>query len=184
MRFSFIVGVSSSPPGSQSSASTVNFLIASTFETWLLTSSTAVLDLREQRSSRGERLERRVLDPLLGRPGGRDVGVEHDQRASGTAAGRRSRTAVPTSGCALSFASRFAGEMFLPPAVMISSFLRSTILQVALVVELADVAGVEPAVGVDRLGGLLGHVPVALHDLRAADQDLAVLGELQLHARA
>ena len=33
LRFSFIVGVSSSPPGSQSSLRTVNFLIASTFET-------------------------------------------------------------------------------------------------------------------------------------------------------
>jgi hypothetical protein len=33
LRLSFIVGVSSSPPGNQSSLSTMNFLIASTFET-------------------------------------------------------------------------------------------------------------------------------------------------------
>ena len=37
----------------------------------------------------------------------------------------------------------------------------------ALVVEVADVAGVEPAVGVDRLGGGLGLVPVAGHEDRA-----------------
>ena len=30
---------------------------------------------------------------------------------------------------ALTFASMFAGDMFLPPALMISSFLRSTILR-------------------------------------------------------
>ena len=34
--------------------------------------------------------------------------------------------AWPTSGIILSAASRLAGLMFLPPAVMISSFLRST----------------------------------------------------------
>ena len=35
--------------------------------------------------------------------------------------------AWPTSGIIFSAASRLAGLMFLPPAVMISSFLRSTI---------------------------------------------------------
>ena len=46
---------------------------------------------------------------------------------------------------------------------MIISFLRSTIRDVAVVVDLADVAGVQPAVGVERLGGLVGHVAVAGH---------------------
>ncbi len=42
--------------------------------------------------------------------------------------GRSSPTAIawPTSGIVLSAASRLAGLTFLPPAVMISSFLRST----------------------------------------------------------
>ncbi len=37
--------------------------------------------------------------------------------------------ACPISGCCFRSASRFAGEMFFPPAVMISSFLRSTIFR-------------------------------------------------------
>ena len=45
-------------------------------------------------------------------------------------------------------------------------------LDPADVVELTDVAGVEPAIGVDRERRLLGRVQVALHDLRAADEDL------------
>ena len=46
--------------------------------------------------------------------------------------------------------------------------------QEAVVVEVADVAGVQPAVD-DRLGGGLGLVPVARHDDRALDADLAGL---------
>ena len=45
----------------------------------------------------------------------------------------------------------------------------------ALVVEVADVAGVQPAVGIDRLGGGLGLVPVAGHEDRAGDAHLAGL---------
>ncbi len=37
--------------------------------------------------------------------------------------------AWPTSGIVFSAASRLAGLMFFPPEVMISSFLRSTILR-------------------------------------------------------
>ena len=55
--------------------------------------------------------------------------------------------------------------------------------QVAVVVECADVAGGQPAVGVDRLGGALGLVAVAGHHDLAADQHLAVVGEPQLDAR-
>ncbi len=52
----------------------------------------------------------------------------------------------------------------------------------AVVVELADVAGVEPAFRVDRGSGGLGQVVVPLHDLRAPDQDLPVLGDLDLRS--
>ena len=45
--------------------------------------------------------------------------------------------------------------------------------QVARLVEHADVAGVQPAVRVDRLGGRRGVVEVAEHHVVAADQQLA-----------
>src|SRR5262249_59270783 len=49
-------------------------------------------------------------------------------------------------------------------------------LEEGFVVQLADVAGVEPAVG-QRLPGGLGVVPVALEHDGALDQDLAVVGD-------
>ena len=54
--------------------------------------------------------------------------------------------------------------------------------QVAVVVELADVAGVQPAVD-ERLPRRLLVLVVALEDVRAPDQDLAVVGDLDLAAR-
>ena len=49
-------------------------------------------------------------------------------------------------------------------------------LEEALVVDLADVAGVEPPV-TNRLGRLLGLVEVTHEDELSADQDLALLGD-------
>ena len=54
-------------------------------------------------------------------------------------------------------------------------------LDEAVGVDLADVAGVEPAVD-DRLPGRLLVLVVALEDVRALDQDLAVVGDLDLAA--
>ncbi len=84
--------------------------------------------------------------------------------------------------------------MFLPPAVIMMSFLRSTIRisrsgrrrpsRRIDVHPFADVAGVQPAVGVDDLArGLLVAV-VALEDGAPAHQHLAVVGELHLDRRA
>ena len=56
-----------------------------------------------------------------------------------------------TSALARSRSSSTAGATFLPPAVTISSFLRPGDREVAVVVELADVAGVEPAFGLECL---------------------------------
>ena len=77
--------------------------------------------------------------------------------------------------------STFCGATYLPPEVLIRSFLRSVTLQVA-VDELADVAGVQPAVRGQHLGGGLGVVVIAAHDAAAAQQDLAVLGDPELGA--
>src|SRR3546814_13264548 len=52
---------------------------------------------------------------------------------------------------------------------------------VALRVDLADVAGVQPAVD-DRARRRLRIVPVALHDQLAAYQDFAILGDAHLNA--
>ncbi len=93
--------------------------------------------------------------------------------------------AWPISGlAAFTFASMLAGDMFLPRGVDDQLLLAVDDLEVAVVVELADVAGVEQALGVDRLTRLVGLVAVARHDDRPADQHLAVLGQLDLGARA
>ncbi len=57
-------------------------------------------------------------------------------------------------------------------------------LHEAVVVDLGDVAGVQPAVGVERLGGLLRLVAVAEHHELAADEQLAVLGRASPRRRA
>ena len=49
--------------------------------------------------------------------------------------------------------------------------------QEAAVVEHTDVAGGEPAVVAQHLGGRLRVVPVATEDVAALEQDLAVLGD-------
>ena len=54
---------------------------------------------------------------------------------------------------------------------------------VAVLVDRGHVAGVQPAVVVERLGGAVGQVAVADHDDLRADEQLAVLGQLDLDAR-
>ncbi len=73
------------------------------------------------------------------------------------------------------------GASFLPPDVTIRSFLRSVIDRYPSV-ELADVAGVKPAVGVDHFRRRLGLLPVALHQVRPAREDFAVVRDAQLDA--
>ena len=53
--------------------------------------------------------------------------------------------------------------------------------QVAVVVELTQVAGVQPAVGVDHLGGRGLVVPVTGEDVRPGHEDLAVVGYPDRH---
>src|SRR5205814_10436292 len=55
--------------------------------------------------------------------------------------------------------------------------------QVIVRVDVADVAGVEPAVLVDDLGRGLWHRDVTAHDVAAPLEDRAVLGDLHLDAR-
>ena len=54
--------------------------------------------------------------------------------------------------------------------------------QIALFVKLANVPGREPAI-FERLRGCLRHVVVAAHDARAFDQNLPIVGDLDLSTR-
>ena len=109
-----MVGVSSSPPGSHSASSSVWRLICSTFErrslAFVIASATA--------SSTDP-------SPKLATASGSGT-------ISATLYGRRSpiTTTEPISGLVvLIVLSMFAGDMFLPAALMMSSFLRSTIVR-------------------------------------------------------
>ena len=65
--------------------------------------------------------------------------------------------------------------MFLPPAVMMMSFLRP-VMREAVGVEAAEITGVVPAV-LERLPGCVLVLVVALEDVRTLDQHLAVVGD-------
>ena len=66
------------------------------------------------------------------------------------------QTACPISWlAAFSFSSMLAGDMFFPAALMISSFLRSTIRTYSVGIDRRHIAGVQPAIGVQRLGHAL-----------------------------
>ena len=83
----------------------------------------------------------------------------------------------------MNFDSIAGGATYLPPEVLKRSLIRPVMREEAVGVELALVAGVQPAVVGQRLGGLLGQVVVAVHHARALDQDLVVLADLDLAAR-
>ena len=53
-------------------------------------------------------------------------------------------------------------------------------LQIAVGAQLPDVSRIEPAVN-DRFRRLFLHLVIALHDVRPADQDFPILGNLDLH---
>ncbi len=78
-RLSFIVGVSSSPPGSQSPSTSVKRLIVSGRESVAFARVDGLLHGGAHALVAGERREVAV-DALARRPGGRVVGVEHEQR--------------------------------------------------------------------------------------------------------
>ena len=124
-RFNLEVGVSMSESGSHSSPTSTNFLICSTWANWRLTSSTprctSAMTSGSAASSGSERPSLPWVDAQTRAESASSTRIaEQNFRASPMAA------AWPMSGIVFSAASRFAGLMFLPPEVMISSFFRST----------------------------------------------------------
>ena len=77
-----------------------------------------------------------------------------------------------TAGCEKMQSSTSIDDTFSPPEMM-TSFLRSEIVSVVLVVDGAAVAGVEPPV-LDGVGRLVGLLPVALHHVVAAREHLTL----------
>ena len=130
LRFSFIVGVSSSPPGSQSpldDRELLDLLDARQLGVGLVD---ALLDrLRAPRSSRPAPRARcprsRAARPTRARSRRR----ARSARCCRSAGRRCSRPGRSAGWRVLIVASMFAGDMFLPAALMISSFLRSTIFR-------------------------------------------------------
>ena len=74
-----------------------------------------------------------------------------------------------TFGCSYSTLSTSAGYTFSPP-VMTMSLTRSTDEEEAFVVEIAEVAGVEPAASASMAAAVARAVPVTLHELRPRAQ--------------
>ena len=126
MRFSFIVGVSSSPPGSQSPGRIAKRFTCSTRARSSLARSSPRWISAISSSFVGQARRRSPSTPC-------SLAQRFAASASRVSRAlmylRRSPIAIAwlTSGICFSRASMFAGERFLPAAVMISSFFRSTI---------------------------------------------------------
>ena len=86
-----------------------------------------------------------------------------------------------TPGCWFSTRSTSSGKTLRPSGVTIISFLRPENDQLAVLLQLADVAGVEPAV-LERPRGFFGTLEIAGRDVLAAHENLAVGRDLHLHA--
>ena len=138
--------------------------------------------LDERAPRRSPKARRVAVEPVLGRP----LAISTSSSVTSAATyGRRSPTTIACemSGDVLSSFSRFCGATFLPPAVTRMSFLRSVIVTNPSSSIVADVAGAQPAVVAEHRARRLLVLEVAGEDGRAADQELAVVGEPQLDAR-
>ena len=80
LRLSFIVGVSSSPPGSQSPSTSAKRLICSTRASFALAASTPSCTAARTRGSFASVARSRASIPCALGPRRREVGVEHEQR--------------------------------------------------------------------------------------------------------
>ena len=165
-RLSLLVGVSTSESGSHSSPSSVNSLICSTWANCSLIASTPCWIRAAHVGVVGQLGQRLVGLAVGGRPHRGDLGVEHQQRRDELAGvADRARLADERD--------HLQGGLEVRRADVLAArrddqlLLAVDDLEVALVVDHADVAGVQPAVD-HRLGGLVGLLEVALEDVAAA----------------
>ena len=125
----------------------------------------------------------RALHAVLRRPALDRVGVERDERGDEVAVGAVDDELAGVGAQALERRLDDRRRDVLAAARLEQVLLAVGDPQEAPVVDLADVPGVQPALGVERLGGRVGVVVVALHDSGTTQQHLAVLGDADLGAR-
>jgi hypothetical protein len=141
----------------------------------------APLDLLLDDLVRGEVLERVEADALRPGPHGGHLGVEHHQR-------RHERLAIADHAGLAHERDHLERRLEVGRADVLPAGGDDQLLlavddgEVAVFVDHADVAGVEPAVLVESLRRLLGLLVVALEDVAAPADDLAVVGQLHLAA--
>src|SRR5437660_1376066 len=143
-----------------------------------------LLEGRDHRLLPGQLLDGLALQAVLAREAGHGVRVERDQRhVVGPRVPDRNRLPDQRAG-GLQLGLDVGRRHVLAGRVDDQLLLAVDDLQEAVLIELADVAGQQEAVLVERLLGLLGLVAVALHHHAAADEHLAVVRELDLDSRS
>src|SRR5215211_7939388 len=170
-RLSFRLGVSIPLSSVKSELSTRNFLIASAWETARLASLTAAS------SSASNSGSSRSCSGVA------SVGLPFDSSHPGSASSSRVISA-PMNGRWSPTTMHWltAGGKNVAPAVLEDLLLAPGDREEAVVVQLAEVAGVEEALGVDGLLRGVLVLPVPAHDDAAADEHLAVVGDAELDA--
>ena len=184
LRLSLRLGVSC-PPSSVHSPRRMRYLrIDSALETALLASSTAAsISARRSGSSAAfdQVLDLAGLAVLLG-PGGDRLAVEGDQGADEGLTVADDQALVDQGVGADPVLEHRRGDVLAARGDQ-DLLLAPGDPDEALVVDLAHVTGVEPAVALEHLGGRGVVLPVAGEDLAALEQQLAVLGDPDLRCR-
>ena len=181
LRLSFIVGVISSPPGSHKVGRIANRLICSTRESLALPAATPAAISRDHLRVGGQGGGRASASPCCGRVRADRVGVEDHQRGVVRPAVADRRSSTPTIGQRGQDRVLDVGRRHVLSGRVDDQFLLAVDdPEVAVGVDSSDVAGVQPAVGVDRLGGLRRLACGSPSSPAGRGPDLAVLGDLAL----
>ena len=176
LRLTFSVGVSSPVSSVKSTGRMRNLRIDSACDTAWLASLTArsTSAIRSGSSARSPTVARRVLAVAL-LPAGERLGVDGDQRGDERLRVADDHGLADQRMCPQSVLEQCRGDV-LAAGGHDDLLLAADDGQEAVVVDRAEIAGVEPAVGEDGVGLLLV-VPVAAEHDAARDEQLAVVVE-------